>query len=199
MTQAKVRFANVETYLTWSGDPENDIEGRHELVDGELLQLPTESELNGAIVIFLMFELAAAGLPRRLLRPYQCEIQVPTFQPGDAQIRLPDLVILREAHLDLLTTRTTITLDMPPPRMIVEVASPGKRNQARDYSRKLAQYQAIAVEEYWIVNPSQATVTVFQLAPDGYLQVGAFQGNAIVPCATCPALALRAEQILGAD
>jgi Uma2 family endonuclease len=198
MTQAKVRFASFEEYLAWSDRPENYMEGRYELVDGELVQLPLESELNGAIVIFLMFELAAVGISRRLLRPYQCEVQVPVLQPRDAQNRIPDLVVLREEHLDLLTTRTTITSEMPPPRMIVEVASPGRRNQERDYDRKLAQYEAIGVEEYWIADPAQGMVTVFKLEQDGYVKVGEFRGGEVVPCWTCSALTLTAEQILRA-
>jgi Uma2 family endonuclease len=198
MTLSKVRFASFEEYLTWSDDPENYLEGRYELLDGELVQLPTESELNGAIALYIQSQLLQLGFPFRLLRPYQCEIQVPVFQKGDAQTRLPDLVLLREEHLDLLTTRTTITLKMPPPRMIVEVASPGKRNHDRDYNRKLAQYQAIGVDEYWIADPSQAIVTVFQLESGGYVKVGEFRDGAIVPCATCPALTLTATQILNA-
>lgn len=198
MTQAKARFASFEEYLTWSDDPENYMEGRYELVDGELVQLPTESELNGAIAVYILTQLVAVGFPFRLIRPYQCEIQVPVLKPRDAQIRLPDLVLLREEHLDLLTTRTTITLKMPPPRMIVEVASPGKRNRERDYSRKLAQYQEIGVGEYWIADPSQQMVTVFKLEPSGYVKVGEFRGGDVVPCFTYPSLALTAAQILNA-
>jgi Uma2 family endonuclease len=198
MTQAKLRFASFEEYLAWSDDPENDLEGRYELVDGELVQLPTESELNGAIAHYLFAELLKRGFLFRLIRLYQCEIQVPVLQPRDAQTRLPDLVVLRQEHLSLLTTRTTITLKMPPPRMVVEVVSPGKRNQERDYKSKLAQYQEIGVEEYWIVDSKAQKVTVFHLAPTGYQKIGEFQGSDIVPCSTCPALALTAEQILNA-
>jgi Uma2 family endonuclease len=198
MTQSKVRFASFEEYLTWSDDPENYLEGHYELVDGELVQLPTESELNGAIALYIQSQLLQLGFPFRLLRPYQCEVQVPVLQKGDAQTRLPDLVILREEHLDLLTTRTTITLKMPPPRMIIEVASPGRRNRVRDYNNKLAQYQAIGVDEYWIVDPSQQIVTVFKLETDGYVKVGEFREGAIVPCTTCSALELTAAQILNA-
>jgi Uma2 family endonuclease len=200
MTRAKLRFASFEEYLTWSDDPENYLEGRYELVDGELVQLPTESEseLNGAIAHYLFAELLKLGFLFRLIRLYQCEIQVPVLQPRDAQTHLPDLVVLRQEHLNLLTTSTTITLEMPPPRMVVEVASPGKRNQERDYKSKLAQYQEIGVEEYWIVDSKAQRVTVFYLTPTGYQKIGKFQGSTIVPCSTCPALSLTAEQILNA-
>jgi Uma2 family endonuclease len=198
MTQAKIRFSSFEEYLIWSDDPEHYLEGRFELIDGELVQLPTESELNGAIAVYILTQLVAAGFPFRLLRPYQCEIQVPVLQPRDAATRLPDLVVLREEHLDLLTTRTTITLKMPPPRMVVEVASPGKRNRERDYQNKLAQYQEIGVEEYWIIDPEAQKVTVLHLESMGYRQMGEFQGNQVVPCRTYSLLNLTADQILNA-
>jgi Uma2 family endonuclease len=198
MTQAKIRFSSFEEYLSWSDDPENYLEGRYELMDGELVQLPTESELNGAIALYIQSQLLQLGFPFRLIRPYQCEVQVPVLQPRDAQTRLPDLVVLREEHLSLLTTRTTITLKMPPPRMVVEVVSPGKRNQERDYPNKLAQYQEIGVEEYWIVDSKMQKVTVFHLEATGYQKIGEFQGKQFVPCRTHPPLSLTAEQILNA-
>jgi Uma2 family endonuclease len=198
MTQSKVRFASFEEYLTWSDDPENDLEGRYELVAGELVELMPESEPNLAIAGFLFLSLINAGLLLRLIKPGGVEVQVPVLQSGDAANRYPDLVVLREQHIPLLSKRATITLDMPPPRMAIEVASPGRRNQERDYIRKLAQYQAIGVDEYWIVDPSQQLITVFKLETDGYVKVGEFREGAIVPCATCPALQLTAVQILTA-
>jgi hypothetical protein len=85
-----------------------------------------------------------------------------------------------------------------PPRMIIEGASPGRRNQERDYSRKLAQYQAIGVGKYWIADPSQRMVTVFRMESSGYINVGAFRGRDVVPCSIYPGLTLTAEQILNA-
>jgi Uma2 family endonuclease len=195
MTQAKVRFASFEEYLLWSDDPENDLEGRYELVDGELVQLMPESPENDFIANNLFLLLVALGIPARLVRPGKCEIQVPVLQSGDVANRFPDLVILREEHLDSMGRRLTITLNMPPPLFILEVASPGRRNQDKDYNRKLEQYEAIGVEEYWIADLSQGMVTVFN-GQEGYVKVDEFQGDAVVPCAICPALALRAEQIL---
>jgi Uma2 family endonuclease len=196
MTQAKVRFASFEEYLLWSDDPENFTEGRYELIDGELVQLMSESEPNLAIAKFLFVFLMNAGISLRLIYLGGVEVQVPVLQTGDAATRYPDLVVLREEHIPLLAKRATITLDMPPPPFILEVASPGRQNQERDYNRKLAQYQEIGVEEYWIADPSQGMVTVFKLEPEGYVKVGEFRDDAAVPCSTYPTLALRAEQIL---
>jgi Uma2 family endonuclease len=52
---------------------------------------------------------------------------------------------------------------MPPPRLVVEVVSPGKTNIDRDYRYKRSQYQARGIAEYWIVDPITQRVTVLTL------------------------------------
>jgi Uma2 family endonuclease len=198
MTQAKLRFASFEEYLTWSDDPENYLEGWYELIDGELVELALESEPNLASAKFLFLMLVTAGISMRLVMLAGCEVQVPVLQIGDAANRFPDLSVLREENISLMGKRATITLDMPPPRMVVEVVSPGKRNRRRDYESKLAQYEAIGVEEYWIIDRSAEKITVFELQQTGYQKIGEFQGSQIMPCSTCPALGLMAKQILNA-
>jgi hypothetical protein len=60
-------------------------------------------------------------MPFPLVRPGKCDVQVPVLQTGDAANRIPDLVVLREEHLALTQKRLTVTLDMPPPVMVMEV------------------------------------------------------------------------------
>jgi Uma2 family endonuclease len=199
MTQAKLRFANFGEYLTWSDDPENHMEGRYELIDGELVELMPEAEPNLAIAKFIFLMLVTAGVPMRLVLIGGCEVQVPVLQSGDAANRYPDLLVVRAEHISLMTKRATITLDMPPPRMAVEVVSPGKRNRNRDYVNKRAQYEAIGVDAYWIIDRQAQVVVVFELEQSAYKKVGEFKDGDIVPCSTCPALALTAEQILNAE
>jgi Uma2 family endonuclease len=196
MTQAKVRFANFEEYLTWSDDPENYMEGRYELVDGELTQLPPESPENDFIANNLQFLLVALKVASlRLIRIHSLELQVPVLQLKDATNRYPDLVVLRPEHLDLMERRLTITLDMPPPRLIAEVVSPGKANHDRDYINKRSQYAAIGVPEYWLIDPKAQTVTVLELQDDEYREVGVFKGDDRIPSPSFPELTLTAEQV----
>jgi Uma2 family endonuclease len=198
MTQAKLRFASFEEYLTWSDDPENYMEGRYELIDGELVELMPESEPNLAIAAFLFVSLVNAGMTMRLVLLGACEVQVPVLQSGDAANRYPDLLVVRAEHIPLMTKRATITLAMPPPCMAVEVVSPGKRNHDRDYNNKLTQYEAIGIDVYWIIDRQAQIIVVFELEQSGYQQVGEFKGSDIVPGSICPGLALTAEQILNA-
>jgi Uma2 family endonuclease len=191
MTQAKPRFATFEEYLSYS----NDLEGRFQLINGELIELPPESRLNSTIAFFVALVLARTGIAVELIHPGKCEIQVPVLAPGDAANRYPDLVVLRWEHLELTQRRLTITLDMPPPQWVMEVVSPGKTNRARDYINKRSQYAAIGVPEYWLIDPKAQTIMVLELEGDDYREIGTFQGIAPIVCPTFPTLTLSAEQI----
>ncbi|WNZ26180.1 Uma2 family endonuclease [Leptolyngbya sp. NK1-12] len=175
MTQAKPQFSTFQEYLSHSADLDN----RYEWIDGELIELPPESEFNLSIANFLFLKLVNAGIPLRLVHPHACELQVPVLQPGDAANRYPDLVVLRQEHLPLTQRRLTITLEMPPPRLVVEVVSPGQSNRERDYNRKRAQYAKRNIPEYWLIDPERQVVIVLELInhQDDYQEMGRFQGN----------------------
>jgi Uma2 family endonuclease len=191
MTQAKLRFATFEEYLSYS----NDLEGRFQLINGELIELPPESRLNSTIAFVVALVFAKTGIAVELIHPGKCEIQVPVLAPSDAANRYPDLVVLRREHLELTQRRLTITLDMPPPQLVMEVVSPGKTNRDRDFINKRSQYAAIGVPEYWVIDPKAQTVTVLELEGDNYREIGTFQGIAAIVSPTFPALTLSAEQV----
>jgi Uma2 family endonuclease len=71
--------------------------------------------------------------------------------------------MIQAEHILLTATRLTITLDMPPPQLVVEVVSPGRIGRERDYISKRAQYAARGIPEYWIVDPQEQMIAVLQL------------------------------------
>jgi Uma2 family endonuclease len=193
MTQARVRFTTFEEYLSYSD--ETPIEGRYELIDGELTELPPESRVNSTIAVRILLALLATGISVELIHPGKCEIQVPVLQPSDAANRFPDLVVLRPEHLELTQRRLTITLDMAPPQLIVEVVSPGKTNRDRDYIRKRAQYAAIGVPEYWLVDPIAQTVMVLSLEGKDYRELGVFNQKKSIVSVEFAKLELTTKQL----
>lgn len=198
MTQAKLKFASFEDYLTWSDDSNKVMEGLFELVNGELVEVPPESGPNDAIANRIFFLLVSAGVvPLDLIRPGKCELQVSILQSGDAANRYPDVVILREEHIALTQKRLTITLDMPPPKLVAEILSPGKQNRERDLLRKRDQYAAREIPEYWLIDPKNQTVTVLQWWNGVYREVGVSRGGEQILSPEFPALPLTAEQMLG--
>ncbi|MER3435781.1 MAG: Uma2 family endonuclease [Leptolyngbya sp. ERB_1_1] len=196
MTQAKPRFNTFEEYLNNSDGSDR----QYEWIDGELVELPPESEPNTAIAQELLW-LFAQVITRRLIKLYACQIQVPVLQRGDAANRFPDLVILREEHLALTRSQLTITLEMSPPVLVVEIVSPGdtnSENYIRDYVRKRAQYAARAIPEYWLIDPARDVVLVLNLEREQYCEIGQFRNDDRVSSPTFPTLHLTAEQILTA-
>jgi Uma2 family endonuclease len=78
-----------------------------------------------------------------------------------------------------------------------------------DYLHKLADYQALGIPEYWIVdyaalggwlyigNPKQPTFSVYTLMPDGEYEVQKFQGDMPIISPCFPELSLVAIQVIG--
>ncbi|MBW4524146.1 MAG: Uma2 family endonuclease [Phormidium tanganyikae FI6-MK23] len=190
MTQAKLRFSSFEEYLAY----DDNCDRRYQLIDGELVELPPESEPNDWMVLHLRDQLIAL-ISRRLLRLGKCEIQVPVLQSGDAANRYPDLVVLREEHLEMTQKRLTITLEMPPPQLVAEVISPGKTNRERDLIRKRAQYEAVGIPEYWLIDPIAQTITVLKLELNRYIELGIFSGQSQLISTEFPNLQLTAETV----
>ena len=194
MTFTKARFASFEAYLTAA---ESDLpEGRCEYWDGELVPVMTESIGNDDIANYLYLLLIQMGIYRKLLRPGKVEVEV----IGKPKTRFPDLTVLDEVHLTLLEKRATITRKMPPPRLVVEVVSPGDEsedNYTRDYLDKRDQYAAIAIPEYWIVDPDRAWIMVGILISGAY-QFETFTDNQTIVSPTFPELKLTAAIVLNA-
>ena len=195
MIQIHKQKLTFEDYLAYEDDTDN----RYELIDGELVTLPPESEPNNAIVSYLFLVLVNSGIPWRCIKTHLCEIQVPILREGDAANRYPDLVVLRPEHILLTATRLTITQTMPPPQLVVEVVSPGRVGRDRDYISKRSQYAARSIPEYWIVDPQEQMITVLRLESDQYVEVGVFQGEQVLVSGTFPQLSLMAGQVLGGE
>jgi Uma2 family endonuclease len=153
-TIATKRLFTLEEYLAY----DDGTETRYELEDGILVEMPTESLENSDIARLLLCELLKF-MPFTLIAYKEIEIVV---SGGRAKCRLPDILVhtaeSRAAIAD--TNRSLITLDMPPPALVIEVVSPGSQNRSRDYRYKHTEYAARAIAEYWIVDPEMQQITV---------------------------------------
>jgi len=192
MTHTQVKL-NFEQYLKY----DNGTDNRYELFYGELVEVPPESELNGWIAEWLRDELVPF-IKRRLIRVNSYELQV----QGNPQNRYPDLVVLRPEHLELTKKRQTITLNMLPPQLVVEVVSPYRNqkddNYQRDYVDKRQQYEQLGVGEYWIIDPQAKLVTVLLLVGGRY-QATEFSGLQQIVSRICPQLELTVTQVFEAE
>lgn len=189
MTTTQRRMTLAE-YL----DYDDGTDTRYELVNGELAQVPSESDLNNAIAMLLLFAIGQFVHPKLLRRG--TEIVVNGYR---TTTRIPDLMVLTEELAVALTgaKRSVVMPDMPPPALVVEIVSPGTTNEVRDYRYKRSEYAARSIAEYWIVDPQQAQITVLTLVA-GLYEEAVFKGNDRLISPTLPNLELTPDQVLQA-
>jgi len=182
-------FLTFEDYLAY----DDGTDTRYELVDGELVEMPPESDINNDIARRLVIELLKC-FPINLVAYKDTEVEV---MGRRARCRIPDLLVhtveskaaLRDA------TRATITRDMPPPALVIEVVSPGAANRARDYRYKRTEYAARGIAEYWIVDPETCQITVCKWI-DGQYEDAVFMGNNLIASDVVPTWELTVNQVL---
>ncbi|WP_197046276.1 Uma2 family endonuclease [Planktothrix paucivesiculata] len=174
MTHATTeKIMSLQEFLNY----DQDTDAGYELEDGRLLLMPTESEINRRIACFLFAYFLQLGVSFSRLT-LKTEL---VMMGSRTTVRIPDLMVLTETLVQMMegASRSLITLDMPPPQMVVEVVSPGQENQQRDYRYKRSQYQARGIPEYWIIDPIQQQITVFSLVTGLYEQA-IFTGDMVI-------------------
>lgn len=193
MTQTSTPAPTIFTlaeYLAYN----DGSDARYELVNGELVEMPSESDLNNLIAIFLIAQFLQF-VPVTYLRR-GTEIAVSGYR---STTRIPDLMVLTEESAAALSgaSRSILLPDMPPPSLVVEVVSPGLENEQRDYRYKRSEYAARRIPEYWIVDPEAQQVMVLTWVA-GLYEEAVFKGDQPIVSTLFPNLQLTTTQVLRA-
>ncbi|NJN20739.1 MAG: Uma2 family endonuclease [Leptolyngbya sp. RL_3_1] len=197
MTIAQSKPLNQPMTLAAYLDYDDGTDSRYELVDGILVEMPTESPLNNTIALLLISTFLSLGIPYYRLATHH-QIQVHSDQ---VTAREPDLILHTEASAAaILKDGKLLRLDQPAPQLVVEVVSSSdtdKVSRDRDYIEKRREYAQRGIPEYWIIDPIAAAVWVLTRVGDAY-QDHKFVGADRLVSPSLAALALTAEQILTA-
>jgi Uma2 family endonuclease len=129
---------------------------RYELIDGALVVTPAPSSGHQGVVVELCYLL-------RGLCPSELRVIVAPFDVAlsEDSVLQPDLLVARREDI---TDR-----DLPTaPLLAVEVLSPSTRRI--DRMLKYARYEAAGCPSYWIVDPDEPALTVFELRDDRYVE-----------------------------
>ena len=182
-TLSSKTLLTFEDYLAY----DDGTDTRYELVDGELVAMPPESQRNNAIAKRL-WAVLLQHVPLERLAYKDTEVEV---MGRRARCRIPDLLVHSEESLLAIQDqpRATLTRDMPPPALVVEVVSPGEANRSRDYRHKRTEYAARGIAEYWIVDPETRQVTICQWV-DGQYEDTVFKGDEALQSTVVPQIAL---------
>ncbi|MBD2496504.1 Uma2 family endonuclease [Nostoc sp. FACHB-280] len=200
MTQTVRKLFTFDEFVAWYPD---NAQRRYELHDGVILEMPPPTGDHEEIIGFLMLEIAAEI--RRLKLPY--------FIPKTAFVKplegesaySPDVLILNQPNLvnePLWKKASTVSQAESIP-LVIEVVSTNWRD---DYLKKAADYEAVGIPEYWIVDyaalggrrfigdPKQPTISVYTLV-EGEYQVQQFRNHERLISQTFSELNLTVEQI----
>jgi Uma2 family endonuclease len=190
---------SFEEFLTQYGD-----DPRYELADGEVIDMePTgpHEAVGGKLATQVGMILSAEKLPWFI--PRSCLIRP---SADEATARRPDVVVLDETQLGYepyWEREPVITLGRSI-KLVIEVVS---TNWETDYARKLEEYAALGIPEYWIVDyrglggvafigkPKQPTFTVCQFGEEEYIQRQYRLGQNIIS-PLLPRLQLRLDDVM---
>ncbi|MBF2025358.1 MAG: Uma2 family endonuclease [Oscillatoriales cyanobacterium C42_A2020_001] len=184
------RQFTLQEYL----DYDDGTDARYELVNGVLVAMPTESRLNEQIALWLLTQFLTLVPLSQLGRGTEIAVSGRLVT-----VRIPDLVVLSPELATALegAKRSLIGFDMPPPLLVVEVVSPGKENEDRDYRYKRSEYAARGIQEYWIVDPGAAKVTLL-IWETGLYEEAVFRGGDRILSPLFPQLNITVAQVLNA-
>jgi Uma2 family endonuclease len=201
MIQPQIKPMSFEEFVEWY--PE---EGkRYELHKGIVFEmLPTGSHelVSGFLAEELTLEIRRLQLPYTI--PRACLLK-PHLPDSGYQ---PDVVVLdREAiGSEPLWAKASVIQSGKTVPLAIEVVS---QNWQDDYARKLVEYEAMGIAEYWIVDfralgavryigkPKQSTITICQLV-EGEYQWQRFVAGQVLESGVFPELRLTADAIFQA-
>jgi Uma2 family endonuclease len=181
-------------------------DSRYELIDGEVFDLEPvglHEEVAAFITTKVCVQIDGTGLPwfvlqRGLLRP--SNVAMTAFRPDVAVVNRDELT-----KEPLWSDQSILTLGSSI-KFVAEVVSSNWQN---DYARKVEDYAALGIPEYWIADyaglggtrhigkPKQPTLSIGVLV-DGEYEIQKFRGSQTIVSPTFPMLKLTAEQVLKA-
>jgi Uma2 family endonuclease len=201
MVPTLTKSMTFDEFIEWK--PDNEC---YELRNGVIVEMQPKGkheEVTGFMIEELIFQVRTLNLP--YFFPKQVLIKSPT-EVNTAY--LPDVLLVDHPELMLepyWESAATLTRGQSIP-LVVEVVSTNWRD---DYLKKLADYEELGIQEYWIADylglgglrfigsPKQPTFSVCRLV-DGEYQIRQFRENASIVSPTFPELNLTADQVLRA-
>ena len=144
---------------------------RFEIIDGELIVTPSPSWSH---------QIISANIFRALDRHvYEENLGRAAYAPLDVRLTpdnvlVPDIIFIARERLHIAGPQTVDA----PPDIVIEIFSPGTRR--RDLVEKRDLYAQFGVREYWVVDPANRAVTVFERVGRMYQPVPAAADGSVL-------------------
>ncbi|PSR18991.1 Uma2 family endonuclease [filamentous cyanobacterium CCP3] len=199
MVQTKANTATFADYLTY----DDGTDTRYELVRGQLVAMTPPAWSHIKIARFLEDTFRAEI--RRLGYGWEAIRGEIGQRTGEDDSRLPDVLVAESADLEALGDRPAVLES--PAILTVEIVS--RSSVQDDYLHKLAEYESLGVQEYWLVDylalgparylgvPKRPTIFVYRLVDGEYAAPLKFHDDDAIESATFPNLQVIAREIFG--
>lgn len=177
-------------------------EGCYELVNGQIMRKqPTRKHDTIAELITDLIKDEVKRLKLNYFVSGRIIIRTET-ETGLEQGRYPDLVVVDKTIWESNLTAQSV-LDQPP-QLVLEVVS---TNWEDDYIDKLAEYERLGIQEYWLIdhlavasrswlgNPKQPTIFICTLNENKTYDIKSYQDTSAIISSTFPELKLTATEL----
>ena len=171
------------TYEDYASLPDDE---RYELIEGELIPMPSPKEIHqtvaGTLFMSVGMFVRITGLGRIYFAPFDV-ILSPT------NVVQPDLIFISSARAHIITEDNI----RGAPDLVVEILSPSTAGYDRTTKRDL--YARHGVGEYWLIDPYAKTVTVLILGANGYNTHAIYGEGDTLTSPTLPGFALNLSDL----
>ncbi len=160
----------------------------YELEDGKLIEMAQPTILHQMLLAYLM-RIIGNYLAEKPLGQLFLEVEV---QLLDSIIYVPDFCYVANDNDGLFIGKRALEGS---PDLVVEILSPSTRN--RDRSKKFRVYEAQGIQHYWIVDPYDKLIWVYENSALGFLTKHIIEpGEAFSP-AIFPGLSIDLTSVWG--
>ncbi len=143
------------TYEDYKSLPES-MEKRYELLDGEIMMVPSPSTKHQFVSRNLEFILHAFVQAHGLGSVLYAPIDVVLGEGEAREVVQPDIIFISRTREPIIAEPEV----QGAPDLVIEVLSPGTERRDRGYKRHL--YGRHGVAEYWIADPETQVIEVFR-------------------------------------
>ncbi|MBI4333733.1 MAG: Uma2 family endonuclease [Chloroflexi bacterium] len=180
MVNSSIKF----TYEDYKALPESETK-RYELLEGELVVVPSPNVPHQSISLELVLSLARFVKDNHLGTVYDAPLDV---HLGENVVQ-PDIMYISTERMGIVGREEI----QGAPDLVIEILSPA--TGTRDRTLKKTLYARHGVRELWIVDPDKETIEVAKLARTGFETTGLFKKGEILTSPVLPGLRLDTREV----
>ena len=181
MPKAAIKF----TYEDYKNLPESETK-RYELIEGELIIVPSPTFEHQDISANLVFALAKFVREHKLGKVLHAPLDVVL---DDENVVQPDIIFISKARLQIIHQEAI----KGAPDLVIEILSSSTRERDRTVKKKL--YARAGVTEYWLVDPQSKTIEILKLGEAGFERVALYSQDEALTSPVLPGLQIDLREI----